>query len=181
VPTLLSGYGAQLLIFGSPGTLPQSCNAPQKIKYDLYSEQLNGTSFISSRQTVQHAWFYRIYPSVAHGAMRTLPVNPDVSVGFSPFLIVRAESVQVCAIKTRRTEKLPAYLSNHLKRLSVRSQRRMTRWNSWRKPSVGSRSQYLHLWGQRSTLLKGLKPSLVKATRPLRKELPCTYTPLMLR
>jgi homogentisate 1,2-dioxygenase len=63
----------------SPGTLPQSVNAPQRIKYDLYSEQLNGSSFVSARKDLQHAWFYRIFPSVAHGRIKEMATNPDVS------------------------------------------------------------------------------------------------------
>jgi homogentisate 1,2-dioxygenase len=42
-------------IMNRPGTLPEGGrNVPQKCAFDLYSEQLNGTSFISSRQTLQH-------------------------------------------------------------------------------------------------------------------------------
>ena len=52
------------------------------MKYNLYSEQLNGTSFISSRETVRHVWFYRILPSAAHGPIARPPVNRDVESKF---------------------------------------------------------------------------------------------------
>ncbi|KAH9883325.1 homogentisate 1,2-dioxygenase [Xylariomycetidae sp. FL2044] len=38
-----------------------------KCRYGLYPEQLNGTSFISPRHSLQHVWFYRILPSMAQG------------------------------------------------------------------------------------------------------------------
>ena len=59
--------------------LPIGQNNPQKVKFDLYSEQLNGTAFVSSRSERQHAWLYRIFPSAAHGDIRKTDLNSDVS------------------------------------------------------------------------------------------------------
>ncbi|GJC94102.1 homogentisate 1,2-dioxygenase [Colletotrichum higginsianum] len=67
----------------SPGTLPRSCNAPQKVKYSLYSEQLNGSTFVAPRADIQHAWFYRIFPSVAHGDLKKMPRNTEIESRFS--------------------------------------------------------------------------------------------------
>lgn len=62
------------------GVLPFAQNTPQRVKYDLYSEQLNGSAVVSSRKDVRHVWMYRIRPSVAHGDFRaSLDVNKHVS------------------------------------------------------------------------------------------------------
>ena len=43
--------------FCSPGSLPEcGRNVPQRSPFDLYSEQLNGTTFISSRQSQLHVY-----------------------------------------------------------------------------------------------------------------------------
>lgn len=67
-----------------PGVLPIGQNTPRRIKYDLVSESLNGTGFISSRATVKNVWLYRIYPTVAHEALEELAANPDLEANFSP-------------------------------------------------------------------------------------------------
>ncbi|KAF9881833.1 homogentisate 1, 2-dioxygenase [Colletotrichum karsti] len=77
------GFGNRFASEAVPGTLPQSCNVPQRVKYNLYSEQLNGSTFVASRATIQHAWFYRIYPSVAHGNLTKMPRNPDIESKFT--------------------------------------------------------------------------------------------------
>ncbi|KAF2167787.1 hypothetical protein M409DRAFT_21937 [Zasmidium cellare ATCC 36951] len=85
------GFGNRFASEAIPGVLPHAQNAPQKVKYDLYSEQLNGSAFISPRASIQNTWMYRIFPSVAHGSFKKsrkcdhniesnfLPQNPDVS------------------------------------------------------------------------------------------------------
>ncbi|KAK7751895.1 hypothetical protein SLS62_006196 [Diatrype stigma] len=78
------GFGNRFATEAIPGVLPQACNTPQRCKYDLVSEQLNGTPFISPRATLLHAWFYRIRPSVAHKPFRRLPKHPDLEANFSP-------------------------------------------------------------------------------------------------
>ncbi|GJC79181.1 homogentisate 1,2-dioxygenase [Colletotrichum tofieldiae] len=78
------GFGNRFSSEAIPGTIPRSCNAPQKVKYNLYSEQLNGSTFVAPRADVQHAWFYRIFPSVAHGDLRKMPLNTDIESRFSP-------------------------------------------------------------------------------------------------
>lgn len=78
------GFGNRFATEALPGALPSACNTPQRCKYDLISEQLNGTPFISPRASLLHAWFYRIQPSVVHGPFKKLPQNPDIQAAFSP-------------------------------------------------------------------------------------------------
>lgn len=66
-----------------PGVLPIGCNTPQKIKYDLVSESLNGTGFIASRAEVKNVWLYRIYPTVAHESLEKMAETPDIEANFS--------------------------------------------------------------------------------------------------
>ncbi|KIW32426.1 homogentisate 1,2-dioxygenase [Cladophialophora immunda] len=78
-----SGWGNRFACEALPGTLPQGRNTPQRCKYDLFSEQLNGTPFVSARASQLHAWFYRIRPSVAHGPLRKSPLNGKLEARFS--------------------------------------------------------------------------------------------------
>lgn len=64
--------------------LPVGQNTPQKIKYDLVSESLNGTGFIGSRATTKNVWLYRIYPTVAHDLLEPMAPTPDVEANYSP-------------------------------------------------------------------------------------------------
>lgn len=75
-----TGFGNRFESEALPNVLPRGRNVPQKVKYDLYSEQLNGSSFVAPRQMIQHVWMYRIQPSVAHGRFGPAPadLNPDV-------------------------------------------------------------------------------------------------------
>lgn len=77
------GFGNRFSSEAIPGTLPRSCNVPQRVKYNLYSEQLNGSTFVASRIDIQNAWFYRIFPSVAHGDISKMPRNPDIESRFT--------------------------------------------------------------------------------------------------
>lgn len=78
------GFGNRFASEAIPGTLPRACNTPQRCKYDLVSEQINGTPFVSPRASLLNAWFYRIRPSVVHGKLKPLPRNPDLEANFSP-------------------------------------------------------------------------------------------------
>lgn len=78
------GFGNRFATEALPDVLPRGCNTPQRCKYDLISEQLNGTPFVSPRASLLHAWFYRIQPSVAHKPLKRLPQNPDLEAVFSP-------------------------------------------------------------------------------------------------
>ncbi|KAH7025682.1 putative homogentisate 1,2-dioxygenase [Microdochium trichocladiopsis] len=79
------GFGNYFSSEAVPDALPPAGrNIPQKCPYDLYSEQLNGTPFVSYRDTLQHVWMYRIRPSVAHSRPCPMPDNPDLEACFSP-------------------------------------------------------------------------------------------------
>jgi len=78
------GFGNRFATEALPGVLPIGCNTPQRCKYDLTSEQLNGTPFVSPRASLLNVWFYRIQPSVAHKPFRRLPCSPDLEAVFTP-------------------------------------------------------------------------------------------------
>lgn len=79
-----TGFGNRFASEALPGVLPQACNTPQNCKYDLFSEQLNGTPFVSPRSSLLNAWFYRIRPSVVHGPFKQQPEQQDLEAVFSP-------------------------------------------------------------------------------------------------
>jgi homogentisate 1,2-dioxygenase len=76
------GFGNRFATEALPGTLP-SYNTPQKCKYELFSEQLNGTPFVSPRASQLHAWFYRIQPSVVRKPCKKMDAT-DIEASFSP-------------------------------------------------------------------------------------------------
>jgi homogentisate 1,2-dioxygenase len=78
------GFGNRFATEALPGVLPAGCNTPQRCKYDLISEQLNGTPFVSPRASLLNAWFYRIQPSVAHKPLKRKASNPDLEAVFTP-------------------------------------------------------------------------------------------------
>ncbi|RDW60581.1 putative homogentisate 1,2-dioxygenase-2 [Coleophoma cylindrospora] len=79
-----TGFGNKFSSEAIPGALPAAGqNVPQRCPFDLFSEQLNGTSFISSRQTLQNVWMYRIRPSVAHYPLAPMSLNEDIEACFS--------------------------------------------------------------------------------------------------
>lgn len=78
------GFGNRFASEAIPGTLPHAQNMPQKAKYDLYIEALNGSPFVTPRRENQSVFFYRIRPSVAHKGFTELPDNPDLEACFLP-------------------------------------------------------------------------------------------------
>ncbi|KIW19658.1 homogentisate 1,2-dioxygenase [Exophiala spinifera] len=78
------GFGNYFSTEAVPDILPEpGRNVPQRCTFDLYSEQLNGTPFVSYRDTLQHVWMYRIRPSVAHSRPRPMAPTPDLEACFS--------------------------------------------------------------------------------------------------
>ena len=73
------GFGNRFASEAIPDVLPRGQNCPKKVKYDLFSEQLNGSGFISPRASLQHVWMYRIRPSVAHKQIIKQSANHEVS------------------------------------------------------------------------------------------------------
>lgn len=80
--TYQTGFGNRFATEALPGILPSACNTPQKCKYDLVAEQINGTPFVSPRSSLLHAWFYRIQPSVAHKPFKRMTPNQDLQATF---------------------------------------------------------------------------------------------------
>lgn len=78
------GFGNRFASEAVPGTLPPDQNQPQKCKYDLYTEVITGTSFVTPRHQNQNAFLYRIRPSVAHLGFTPLPDTPDLESSFLP-------------------------------------------------------------------------------------------------
>lgn len=64
--TYQSGFGNHFETEAEEGALPKGKNSPQKAALGLYPEQVNGTSFLASREENLRSWFYRIQPSVVH-------------------------------------------------------------------------------------------------------------------
>ncbi|KAK3372055.1 Homogentisate 1,2-dioxygenase [Podospora didyma] len=64
------GFGNHHATEAIPGALPlNGTNLPQKHRYGLYAEHLNGTSFISSREMVSNIWMYRQRPAAVHSPL----------------------------------------------------------------------------------------------------------------
>ena len=68
----LSGFGNELASEALPGALPVGQNSPQRCPYGLYAEQISGTAFTAPRAANRRTWFYRIRPSVLHGAFERM-------------------------------------------------------------------------------------------------------------
>lgn len=76
------GFGNHFASEALPGVLPHAQNSPQKNKYDLYTEGVTGSPFISPRSENFNVWLYRIRPSVSHQGFTPLPDNPDLESTF---------------------------------------------------------------------------------------------------
>ncbi|KAJ3079247.1 hypothetical protein HK102_003925, partial [Quaeritorhiza haematococci] len=61
-----SGFGNEFHTEALPGAVPHGQNAPQKVPYNLYAEQLSGSAFTAPRTHNHRSWLYRIRPSVCH-------------------------------------------------------------------------------------------------------------------
>ncbi|KAK4683009.1 hypothetical protein QC764_121290 [Podospora pseudoanserina] len=60
------GFGNHHSTEAIPGALPpHGTNLPQKSRYGLYAELLNGTSFMSTKSTAANVWMYRGKPAAA--------------------------------------------------------------------------------------------------------------------
>lgn len=71
----LHGFGNHFQSEALEGALVAGRNAPQKIPYGLYAEQLSGSAFTAPRHHNLHSWLYRIKPSVAHGEFTLVEQN----------------------------------------------------------------------------------------------------------
>lgn len=65
-PKKLNGFGNYFQSEACVGALPIKQNSPQKVPYDLYAEQINGSAFTCPRDTNHFVWTYKLQPSVVH-------------------------------------------------------------------------------------------------------------------
>jgi len=72
-PNYLYGFGNYFESEALENVLIPGRNAPQKVPYGLYAEQISGSAFTASRHLNLHSWLYRIRPSVMHGDFTHLP------------------------------------------------------------------------------------------------------------
>jgi homogentisate 1,2-dioxygenase len=63
-----NGFGNHFSTEALPGALPVGRNSPQRPPYGLIAELLSGSAFTAKRHENLRTWFYRIRPSVQHGA-----------------------------------------------------------------------------------------------------------------
>ncbi|TCD61924.1 hypothetical protein EIP91_007716 [Steccherinum ochraceum] len=77
------GFGNSFASEAVPGALPVGQNSPQKNKYGLYAESVNGTSFVAPRAENQRTWIYRMRPSVAHDGFVPAKANPYMETSFT--------------------------------------------------------------------------------------------------
>lgn len=68
----LHGLGNHFQTEALKGALVIGRNAPQKVPYGLYAEQLSGSAFTTARHMNLHSWLYRIRPSVGHGEFTSI-------------------------------------------------------------------------------------------------------------
>lgn len=76
-----TGFGNRFVSEAIEGVVPISQNTPQRVKYDLYSEQLNASAVVSHNKDTRHVWLYRVRPSVAHASLE-LSTNINTNVSF---------------------------------------------------------------------------------------------------
>jgi homogentisate 1,2-dioxygenase len=69
----LTGFDNEHESEALPGALPLGQRSPQRPAYDLYAEQLSGTSFTAPRADNRRTWLYRIRPSAKHGKYALAP------------------------------------------------------------------------------------------------------------
>src|SRR6478736_1592012 len=62
----LTGFGGHFESEAVEGALPKGRNSPQRPAFGLYTEQLSGSSFTSSRHENRRSWLYRMRPTADH-------------------------------------------------------------------------------------------------------------------
>lgn len=88
----LSGFGNVHSTEARQGALPIGQFSPQRCPFDLYAEKFSSAAFTAPRVTNAHSWFYRIRPSVVHGAFRR---QPDKKVLTAPLTDVETPPDQL--------------------------------------------------------------------------------------
>ena len=62
----MTGFGSHFESEAVEGALPKGRNSPQRPAFGLYTEQLSGTAFTTSRHENRRSWLYRIRPTADH-------------------------------------------------------------------------------------------------------------------
>ena len=62
----MTGFGSHFESEAIEGALPKGRNSPQRPAFGLYTEQLSGTPFTTSRHENRRSWLYRIRPTADH-------------------------------------------------------------------------------------------------------------------
>lgn len=83
----MSGFGNEFETEALPGALPIGQFTPQKVKYNLYTEQFSSTAFTAPRAANRRTWLYRLRPSVVQGEytaidnalIRTAPITEAIT------------------------------------------------------------------------------------------------------
>ena len=83
----MTGFGNEFETEALPDALPIGQFTPQKVKYDLYTEQFSSTAFTAPRAANRRTWLYRLRPSVVqgdytavdNGLIRTAPITEAVT------------------------------------------------------------------------------------------------------
>ena len=79
----MPGFGNHHATEAVPNALPAGQNSPQKMPYGLYTEQLSGTAFTTSRSENRRSWLYRLRPTANHqrlSAVQTTIIQPERSL-----------------------------------------------------------------------------------------------------
>ncbi len=66
----MSGFGNYFSSEAESGSLPAKHNTPQKLSQGLFTEQLNGASFMTARVDNKHTWLYKKRPSAGNYVFR---------------------------------------------------------------------------------------------------------------
>ncbi|QDP00469.1 homogentisate 1,2-dioxygenase [Thalassotalea sp. PS06] len=85
--TYMTGFGNEFETEALPGALPKGQFNPQRVSYDLYTEQFSTTAFTAPRDSNRRTWFYRIRPSAIqgeyqlmdNGLIRTAPITEAIT------------------------------------------------------------------------------------------------------
>jgi homogentisate 1,2-dioxygenase len=68
----LQGFGNHFQSEALAGALVIGQNSPQSVPYGLYTEQVSGSAFTTSRHINLHSWLYRIMPAVLHDEFKLI-------------------------------------------------------------------------------------------------------------
>ena len=108
----MTGFGNEFETEALPDALPIGQFTPQKVKYDLYTEQFSSTAFTAPRAANRRTWLYRLRPSVVqgdytavdNGLIRTAPITEAVT----PPTMLRWNPVE---IPTKQTDFLDGLIT----------------------------------------------------------------------